>query len=367
MKPAPTVLFAPVLRAEGWTSINLQEQNILDALQALPQPPRIVMVPVNDWFARFQPGRQFFRDVVYPRRIRRMAAAIGPCVLHVTEHSYGHLCAAHQPSVVNCNDVQHYLEPELRGGYLRRWKQRVEGMRHARKILAISAHLAGEVRHHLALPADRVVGLPGGVDLAVFHPLALEEATARLPEIAALGSNHRLVLNIGTNMRRKNLPTLLRAMHILVHEQRRPIKLVKAGPPLKTSEHRGLIAELNLHEALIDLGSLPPEKIAAACRLCHALSFPSLYEGFGRPTLEAQACDLPCVLADSSCMREIGGEGASYHAPEDPRQLAERLAMVFDSIEMRNKLVTAGRANARRFSWAAYAGRLLEIYREVGG
>ncbi len=365
MNANPTVLFAPVLPAEGWTSIELQEQNILDALRAQPRPPRIVVVPVADWFARFPVGRQFFRNVVYPRRIRRLAATIGRCVLHVSEASYGHLCAASTPCVVNCNDLQHYVLPELSPGYLRRWKRRVGGMRHARKVVAISAHLAGEVRAYLELPAERIVTLPGGVDFNVFHPFSRAEATARLPEVAALRERHHLVLNIGTNLRRKNLPTLLRALRVLVGDQRRAVKLLKVGPPLLGGEHDALIRSLGVAEAIVDLGHLPAPQVAAACRLAHVLSFPSLYEGFGRPTVEAQACELPCVLADASCLREIGGGGARYHAPEDHAQLAGELAAVIDQTGLREKLIAAGRANVARFSWAAYGESLLAVYREV--
>ncbi|MCX6955548.1 MAG: glycosyltransferase family 1 protein [Verrucomicrobia bacterium] len=365
MSDLPAVLFAPVLRAEGWTSIDLQQKNILDALRGRDRSPRVAVLQLPEAVAYFPFGKPAVRDLLYPRLIRRAAAAIGPCVLHVTDHSYGHLCTAHQPGVVNCNDLHHYVEPDLDPGYLRRWKQRVDGMRRADKILAISAHLASEVRDHLGLAADRVAALPGGVDHGEFRPLPLEEASARLPRVAALRADHLLILNIGSNLRRKNLPTLLRAIAVLAQNGGVPVKLLKVGPTLRHGEHESLIQELHLADAIVDLGHCPPPQVAAACRLAHVLSFPSLYEGFGRPTLEAQACALPCVLADSSCMREIGGTGALYHMPTDHEQLAGHLLTAAQDATTRTRLIAAGTANAAAFTWSRYADQLASIYRDV--
>lgn len=363
---SPHILVAPVLRAEGWTSIDLQQQNILAALRARAKPPSLSVLQPPELPPVVPLAKQLVRDVCYPWIVRAKAAALGRCVLHVTDHSYGHLCAVHGPCVINCNDLHHHVRPELPAGQLRRWKRRVDGMRQADKILVMSAHLATEVQEHLGLPPDRVASLPGGVDSAVFRAFPLAEAAALLPRVAELRAHHFLVLNIGVNIPRKNLPTLLRALQVLLQGTSLPVKLLKAGPPLRGSEHEALIRELGIGEAIVDLGPLPPASVAAACRLAQALSFPSLYEGFGRPTLEAQACELPCVLADASCMREIGGSGALYHPPLDPEALADALRRVLTDESLRHRLIAAGRQNAARFSWTAYADRLMEIYAEIG-
>ena len=202
-----------------------------------------------------------------------------------------------------------------------------------------------------------MVALPGGVDHQTFRPFPLEEAAARLPALNRLRAENLLVLNIGSNLRRKNLPTLLQAIHLLRRDRRLPVKL--------GSEHQALVRQLGLDDAIVELGSLRPPQVAAACRLSHALAFPSLYEGFGRPTVEAQACELPCVLADSSCMREVGGGGALYHAPTNAEELADALARVLTAGSERAALIAAGTANARRFTWSRYAEALIEIYAEV--
>lgn len=366
--PGMCIMFAPVLKAEGWISINLQQADILRALQTEHPDLRIEVLQPNEHLCRLPFGKRFSREVLYPRLIRKTGRRLSRQglrpLLHVADHSYGHLCRAWNPCVVNCNDITHFVRPEITGAALWLWRRRVRTMRHAGKIITISHHLAGEVRNHLHMDANRVTGLAGGVDTAVFRPMPREDAIRLLPQAAPSHPGEKIVLNIGSNVQRKNIPTVLRAIAIL-RSKGRPVKLVKIGRPLRGSPHEALLNELGISDAVIEPGILPPEKIAAACNAAHVLSFASLYEGFGRPTLEAQACGLPCVLADSSCMREVGGEGALYHAPLDPADLAARLEDALDNESLRDSLIQRGLANVKRFSWKNYAAALRNIYEEV--
>jgi glycosyltransferase involved in cell wall biosynthesis len=361
----PHIWFAPVLRAEGWMSIELQERNILDALGAHQPELRVTRLTPKEPKPSNPMQRRWLRSVAYPRHIRASAAGNGSSVLHISDHSYGHLCRAHSPCVINCNDLHHFVEPRLDPLRLWLWRHRVTAMRHAARVLTISAHLAGEVMEHLGLPESQVTPLPGGIDTDVFRMMAPGDAAAVLPKVAELRSRHLLAINIGTNHWRKNLPTVLRALHHLKVREKLPVKLLKAGPALRNSEHEALIQELGLTEDVIDLGFLSPPQVSALCNLAHALAFASFYEGFGRPTLEAQACGLPCVLADASCMREVGGDAALYHEPLNHEQCAAQLQEAMTKEATRSALIAGGFANVQRFSWRGYAGKLAQIYREV--
>ena len=360
------ILFAPVLKAEGWTSIDLQQNNILDALkQYYPDLPVEVLNLPERWAHR-RMVRRFLKDVYYPQLIREKVRG-KKTILHISDHSYGHLCKAHVPNVINCNDLHHHVHPDLPPLALWRWRQRVAALRKAARVLTVSEHLADEVREYLKLPASQVCALPGGIDVEVFNtsPTSLAEAAVALPEVAALRDEYFLIANIGTNIARKNLPTVIRALQQLVQVKRLPVKLVKAGPPLKSSIHELLIQELGLGDSIVDLGLVPPEKVAALCHLSHVLSFASFYEGFGRPTLEAQACSLPCVLADASCMREIGGAGALYHEPLSVDDLTDKLESCFTNQQLRDTLIAKGLQNVERYSWQIYSDQLKRVYSEV--
>jgi glycosyltransferase involved in cell wall biosynthesis len=363
----PHILFAPVLKAEGWISIDLQQQNILEALRAEPQPPSLTEIRVPEHGAQVRMIRRFLRDFYYPARIRSEAHAAGSStLLHVSDHSYGHLCRAHRPSIVNCNDLHHFVTPNLQGLTLWRWKQRAGTMRQADRIITVSENLADEVHRHLDLPRERITALLGGIDTELFRK-DVDPATdeAQCPAIAEVRRQYPVILNIGSNIRRKNLLTVLRAMAQLRDDHEIEARLVKIGQPLHGGDQASLIEELHLQQHVIDLGFQTPPQVAAACRLATALSFASLYEGFGRPTLEAQACGLPCVLADASCMREVGGDAALYHRPTDSTDLAAQLKRVITDEAVRGRLIEDGLRNVARFSWSGYAQQLREVYHNV--
>jgi glycosyltransferase involved in cell wall biosynthesis len=365
----PTILLAPVLKAENWLSINLHRADTLAAFSSEPEW-HVTDVAPNENPKMSKIGKRLMRDVIYPLHVRRSAqrqmksSGVRP-ILHVIDHSYGHLCAAWTPAVITCHDLNHFVQPALRGGALLLWRARVRTMKRAAHIFTVSAHLAGEVKEHLGIPDSRITVAYNGVDHATFRPLSRETCAAAFPELAQLGQTHRLVLNVGSNYNRKNLPTLLRAMAELKRDGQAPVKLLKAGHSLQADGFTGMMNDLGITEDVIELGRLKPEQVAQVCNLVHALSFPSLYEGFGRPTLEAQACGLPCVLAESSCMREIGGEGALYHEGTNHVQLAAHLRRIFEDGEVRGNLVSAGFENARRFTWEAHVRKLTEVYEEI--
>jgi glycosyltransferase involved in cell wall biosynthesis len=180
-----------------------------------------------------------------------------------------------------------------------------------------------------------------------------------------LAKTHALIVNIGSNVDRKNLVTTLRALAHLKRERKMPVKLLKVGHSLQDDGYGPLMHELDVTGDVLNLGMLTTAQVACVCSLAHALCFPSLYEGFGRPTLEAQACELPCVLARASCMQEIGGAGALYHEGRNHEELAAHLEAILTHEQARRDLIAAGSQNVARFTWEAHMRKLLSVYEEV--
>jgi glycosyltransferase involved in cell wall biosynthesis len=366
----PPILLASVLRAERWTSIDLHRQNTLDAFKHHAPDWTVVDIAPDERRFDTRLGKRVLRDFIYPWHVRRQArqqtkqSGRRP-IVHVIDHSYGHLCAAWKPSVITCHDLNHFVRPGLRGMPLHAWRVRVRLMKQAEHIFTVSGHLAAEVCNHLGLPEDRVTVAHNGVDQDVFRPMGQAEAAEMFPEVAKLARDHFLVINIGSNLDRKNLATSLRAVAHLRHHEHVPVKFLKIGASLAADGYTPLMQQLGIGDDVVELGMLTPPQVAAICNLAHALSFPSLYEGFGRPTLEAQACGLPCVLADASCMREVGGSGALYHAGTDHEELAARLLEVLRSDEVKQRLVTDGLLNVKRFTWEAHVRKLTAVYQRI--
>jgi glycosyltransferase involved in cell wall biosynthesis len=286
-------------------------------------------------------------------------------VLHVIDQSYGHLCSTWKRSVITCNDLNHFTYPTMSGPALWTWRARARRMRDAKRVVCISAQLASEVHEHLRIPTERITVAHYGIDRTVFRKRTQEECAQAFPELARLAQSHALIVNIGSNVDRKNLATTLRALAILKHDRNMPVKLLKVGHSLHNDGYGPLMDELGVTGDVMNLGALTPDQVACVCSLSHALSFPSLYEGFGRPTLEAQACELPCVLSSASCMKEIGGDGALYHEGTNHELLADHLVKAIEDTATRGALIEAGTRNVARFTWEAHIRKLLSVYEEV--
>lgn len=359
--------YAPILPSERWTSIDLYRRNYEGYLaQWFPERRLASLLPNADY--ELGPWkRRYYRDLAYPRIVARQARRFSDAdrpPLHIFDHSYGHLQKAWSPAIIHCRDLNHYVLPSLTGVRLLRWQRKVARLKHAERVVAISRQLAGEITEHLGIPEERIRVIYHGVDLECFRPGRLEEAAARFPELAALRADRFLVLNIGTNLPRKNLETIYAAI-MLLRARGVPAHLVRIGE----NEHRAgeaeRIAAAGLTGHLTQAGLLKPDEVALVCNLCHAFSFASEYEGFGRPTLEAQASGLPCVLARSSCLPEIGGDGALYHEPKDAEELADHLEQVASHADHVAETVERGIENARRFTWRRHLEQILDLYDEV--
>ena len=168
-------------------------------------------------------------------------------------------------------------------------------------------------------------------------------------------------LFLSTIQPRKNVTRILQAFAQVASQL--PHHLVLAGKWGWQTE--GIVAELAQLSAetrarIHLLGFVPDSSKAALLTQATALLYPSLYEGFGFPILEAQACDLPVIAATTSSLPEVGGESVFYVSADSTSQLAQAICLLAHSPQQRDLLILAGRDNIRRFSWQSTAKRLLD-------
>jgi alpha-1,3-rhamnosyl/mannosyltransferase len=176
------------------------------------------------------------------------------------------------------------------------------------------------------------------------------------------GLPERYILYLGSNKPHKNLVRLVEAWAVL---QPQPLPLVVAGfwdarypGPRQHAEELGI-------EEVIWLGPVPEQDLPALYTGATLFVFPSLYEGFGLPVLEAMACGTPVACSDSSSLPEVAGDAAILFDSTDVGDMAEAIGLLLGNPDLRQRLAKAGLQRAKRFSWQRTAKETLEVYRHV--
>jgi glycosyltransferase involved in cell wall biosynthesis len=175
------------------------------------------------------------------------------------------------------------------------------------------------------------------------------------------------VLYVGSEDPRKNLPRLLEAL-TLVRERLPSVKLIKIGSPQYLSLAKRLrerIKELGLSEAVLWCEHVSDQDLAQFYNVGDVFAFPSRYEGFGLPLLEAMACGTPVVCSNAASLPEVVGDAAIMVPPQDAQGLADALYEVLTEQKLRDELRRKGLRRVRRFTWERRARQTVAVYRKV--
>ncbi|MBC7224691.1 MAG: glycosyltransferase family 4 protein, partial [Anaerolineae bacterium] len=302
------------------------------------------------------------RTAVYPLR----AWATQGQVNHVVDHSYGHLVHFLDPArtVVTVHDLAPLGAPEPGGRWgvsARLWRWSLRGACKAARLIADSAFTREELLRWTDYPPGRIVVIPCGVAPA-FRPLEDEGNLRPVRERYGLPEG-RLLLHVGHGARRKNLAGLLQALARVV-QAAGDVHLVQVGARPGQAEET-LVARLGLQGRVRWLGTVPGQDLPALYNLADCFVFPSLYEGFGLPVLEAMACGTPVVCSHLASLPEVAGDAALLVDPRDPAALAQAVLQVLEDAALRQGLREAGLRRAGAFTWACTAAATANVYREV--
>ena len=233
--------------------------------------------------------------------------------------------------------------------------------RKADLVIVPSLAVKDDVERRLGLPADRVVVTPEGCE-----PRFRPAAARTVAEVAARYSlPPRYLLAVGVQDPRKNLTALLQAFARL-----RRHGDIDAGVQLVLAGTQGRLAAplartvrtLGLESAVVLPGFIDDDDLPAVYSGAAVFVFPSLYEGFGLPVLEAMACGAPVVTSNAASMAEVAGEAAMLVDPRDVAGLAAAVAQALHDERLRERLRGAGLARARQFSWKTAARQTLDAY-----
>lgn len=266
---------------------------------------------------------------------------------------------ARVPVLLTIHDLTHVRYAELSSPEARHYPRLVQvAVDRGAVIHTYSEFVAAEVRDYYGLPGERVVTIAPGLDA---RPRG-DAARGR-----RLAGSERYVLAVGTVEPRKNLPSLVRAFDALAATDQE-LALVVAGPDgwgveafraaVERARHRDRIRRPGwLDDASRD------DLLAGAA----VLAYPSVYEGFGLPPLEAMQAGIPVVASNAGALPEVLGDGALLIDPASADELRIALARLLDDDEARQRLAQRGRARVARYGWDRAVQRFVDTYRELAG
>ena len=265
------------------------------------------------------------------------------------------------PSIVTVHDLIYLRYPEYykkldRKMYLSICKS---SCRMATKIIAISHQTKADIIHYFGTNPDKIEVIYQSCDNRFFEKLNEDVKTSvrlkfNLPQ--------KFILCVGTIERRKNQLAILKAV---VKERLDTAVVILGKPTVYMTEIVQFIRDTGITKQVIFLHNTTTDELQAIYQMADVMVYPSFFEGFGLPVLEAQASGCPVITSNISSLPEAGGDGALYVNPSDISEIGQTLNKILSDNVIREEMIQKGNANAALFSDKLVAQRLMELYQKL--
>jgi glycosyltransferase involved in cell wall biosynthesis len=327
-------------------------RELLTTLAAIGGPHRFVLYCRRPWDRLESAPSLRWAPIGLPDPLWHVAAAArasSRCDVFLSTNSYLTAWMLRVPCAVLVHDLIAFMpgtRPQKGAARIERATIR-PAIRRARRLVCNSRSTEADLVRLFPRATGRTTVVPFAADRSFHEPGAPDR-------IASVARRHgvepgRYVMATGTLEPRKNLPRLIRAHALLPAELRRAHPLLIAGP--RGWEEREIMAAVAGGDSVRLAGYVPDDELPALYAGCAVFCYPSLYEGFGLPVLEAMAAGAPVVTSRVSSLPEVGGDAVAYVDPEDESAIAAALERLLASPTEREGLAERGRRRAAEFSW----------------
>jgi len=364
-----------VMPEDHFRSIDVYADRLAGSLRRLQVDAEIIEVQPHAWSWRDLEVPTFYgraaslrtlglylsRWVKYPLALRAVHADI----YHILDNSYGQLAFfldRRRTVVTSHGGTPHSWRrwnPE--GPAMWMFDLAFKGTLRAARIITVSDYAKQELLQETDYPPDHVQVVHHGVD-SHFVPQPAAVIAERRAELLR-GPAEKLILHVGHGATRKNVATLYEAMALLIR-RRLPVHLLRIGST-PTQDQARLIDELGIEKNVTHLAHVPNLELPQYYAAADLFVFPSLYEGFGIPLIEAMACSTPVVCSDTALFHEVCGSAALFADATDPVAIAEAMANVLRRPTLAAQLRQAGLRRAKRFGWERTAAETWRVYQQV--
>lgn len=260
--------------------------------------------------------------------------------------------------IVTIHDIKPLIFPALRakpsiGGLIEQWLvgERISRIDH---VITVSQSSKRDIVQHLGVPAERITVVYPGVDAAWF---------ARPPAFRPMERPY--ILSVAGADPTKNVEAALQAYAALPSDLRDGLDLVLVGDVRKQPKVRDRIDTLHLNGVVRFTGVVDDDELRRLYWGAALFVFPSLYEGFGFPVVEAMAAGCPVISSNTSSLPEVGGDAALFVDPHDLDRLAGAMQRVLTSTELQQKMIRTGLEQAGKFQWDKAAEETIAVYRKI--
>jgi len=280
-------------------------------------------------------------------------------IVHLPNHNFARYALfAKNPYIVTVHDLIRFCFDFDKETITERilLKLDVRGIKRATHIIAVSKHTKSDLIEYFKIPDDRISVVYNGIDHSIFTSCKTKVL------------DNPYILYVGSERSRKNLDRLVEAFSILRREFPE-LRLVKIGMSGRCEEYRRhIMRKLNsqgMTQDVIFIDHASELDLARYYSSALLLAYPSLYEGFGLPPLEAMACGCPVVTSNTSSLPEVVGEAGIMVNPYDTISLAQAMRQVLTNSKLRDEMVRRGLEQSEKFSWERAAEQTQEVYDEV--
>jgi glycosyltransferase involved in cell wall biosynthesis len=223
-------------------------------------------------------------------------------------------------------------------------------------IICFSEFTKNEILERLNIDQKKIKVIYHGLDHNLFKIKKDLKVNFELPK--------KFILCVGSIEPRKNLISLLKAYNNLDMSIKKEYKLILTG--FKGWENQEIVSLINQNKDYVNyLGYISDEELVAVYNLATLFVYPSFYEGFGLPVLEAMACGTPVVCSNTTSLPEVGGDAVVYCNPYNINHIKERIEMVLNDEKIQKEMIVKGLERAKQFTWEKSAKKHLEVFKEV--
>lgn len=317
----------------------------------LPASPvwQSVVIPTRSerWWSLWQ----------FPRAVRQWG-----CDLAHTQYTVSP--SFRTPVITTVHDISFLIEPSwfpLKDRLLLRWSVPAS-CRRAVRVLTVSETSRTDILHYLDLPPDKVVATPNGVPEG-FYPIPKEKAQAWVRQ--HYGIEPPFALAVGVLQPRKNWALAIRAVAYYREQNAYPLQLVLTGKSGWADKSiRALCAQLEADSWVHLTGYVPDEHLVWLYNASEMLLYPSFYEGFGLPPLEAMACGVPVIASNGGALPEVVGSGGVLLPPTEHGMWAYAIQTILENDSYREQLRERALRQAQKFNWQITAERTWAVYQQ---